>query len=411
MTLAAAAAEGRDVAAADKALPPGGTWIIDEASTVGTEQWRQLLRLADRRGAQIIAIGDPAQLDSVPPGGIYAALVARLDIPSEYLETVRRFRSPWEAKASLRLRAGDHDAVATYAANGRILGAGSEAGADIDAIAAMWAAATADDPPDGDLPAGVARIAEMRRAKREEARQQIADDDGIDPADVTDGDLQGADVLDTLVVATTHIEVDALNGALRDAARRGRPAPPDSDGVGIDWTDAHGTDHRWRYHVGDIVMTTDNDRTIRTTTRDTITNGRRWRITAISGDRIKLDSLDGQGAMELPAHYWKACDPKTGRPQLPHGYASTVYRSQGRTSDVALCLSGPALTAPGLYVGMTRGRWGSILVGQGTDADVAAAAVDALGRAGHLASASEQHRLGLQAGGEIPRRPGLSLGF
>ena len=210
----------------------------------------------------------------------------------------------------------------------------------------MWAAATADDPPDGDLPAGVARIAEMRRAKREEARQQIADDDGIDPADVTDGDLQGADVLDTLVVATTHIEVDALNGALRDAARRGRPAPPDSDGVGVDWTDAHGTDHRWRYHVGDIVMTTDNDRTIRTTTRDTITNGRRWRITAISGDRLKLDSLDGQGAMELPAHYWKACDPKTGRPQLPHGYATTVYRSQGRTSDVALCLSGAGAHRP-----------------------------------------------------------------
>ena len=136
------------------------------------------------------------------------------------------------------------------------------------------------------------------------------------------------------------------------------------------------------------------------------------RLTAISGDRLKLESLDGEGRVELRRSYWARCDRRTGRPSLSLGYASTVYKAQGRTVDAAVGLSGPYLDAPGLYVAMTRGRWGSILVGEGTDDDVIEAAEAALRRPGHLTAASEMHRLGVEAGGEVPQRPrGPRLSF
>ena len=413
----------RRLEAVQEVLPAGGCWIIDEASMVNTIQLERLGELARHQRAQVIIAGDPAQLDPIEGGsGIFDAAVARVEIPTERLVTIHRPRDAWEAPAWKALTAGDEAALGDFAAHGRFVGIGAEnddatnATSAIDEIVAMWTAATADEAPavDDDTPEGVRRVAARRAAKRDDARHEIAHQGHVDPSVVTAGDLEGTDKLTPLAIAFTNTDVDALNQALRDATnpppaapakpKRGRPRKPLRDHAEVHWVDEHGHQHTWQFRVGDTVMTTRNDHTIVTTEQKTIANSRRWRLTAISGDRLKLASLDGEGLVELPASYWQRCDSRTGRPHLQLGYAATIYRSQSATVDLTLCLDSHHLNKPSLLVALTRAQWGGYLIGEGTDRDVHASAIAAHRRLGNLSAAVEAHRLGVQAGGLTPEQ-------
>lgn len=100
------------------AWPAGTTVILDEAGMAGTDDLAQLVDLAEHHRWRLVAVGDPAQLPAVGRGGVFAHWCDtlahhRLDIP-------RRFVEPWEADASLALRAGDPTAVDTYADHHRL---------------------------------------------------------------------------------------------------------------------------------------------------------------------------------------------------------------------------------------------------------------------------------------------------
>jgi len=56
-------------------LGPRSVLLVDEASTIGTRDLRALCRLAERTGATLRLIGDPAQHGSVTAGGMFAHLV------------------------------------------------------------------------------------------------------------------------------------------------------------------------------------------------------------------------------------------------------------------------------------------------------------------------------------------------
>ena len=75
--------------------------------------------IATRRGAKILLTGDTEQLSAPQAGGAMRLLA---DEHGYYqLRTVQRFEQEWEREASLRLRAGDFDALAEYDQRGRIL--------------------------------------------------------------------------------------------------------------------------------------------------------------------------------------------------------------------------------------------------------------------------------------------------
>ncbi|HEX7131361.1 MAG TPA: MobF family relaxase [Iamia sp.] len=97
---------------------PGTTVIVDEAGMAATSDVAQLVWLAQRRHWRLVLVGDPAQLPAVGRGGVFAHLVDTL--PHHHLETPRRFREPWEAAASLALRAGDPEAADIYDRHGRL---------------------------------------------------------------------------------------------------------------------------------------------------------------------------------------------------------------------------------------------------------------------------------------------------
>lgn len=115
-------------------LRPGEVVVLDEAGTVGTKQLVALVRHAEAARAKVVLVGDHRQLGAVGAGGLFGLLVAETQAPE--LSAVRRFAEPWEAEASLRLRAGDARVLAEYEARGRI-GGGSRTEV-LEAAFASW---------------------------------------------------------------------------------------------------------------------------------------------------------------------------------------------------------------------------------------------------------------------------------
>ena len=97
---------------------PGDVLVVDEATQVSTADAQRIVQIARRSGAQVIAAFDPEQLGAVDAGGIFPLIAAKHG--SYRLAEVRRFRNAWERDASLRLREGEIDALAEYAARGNV---------------------------------------------------------------------------------------------------------------------------------------------------------------------------------------------------------------------------------------------------------------------------------------------------
>lgn len=107
---------------ARRPLSPQDLIVVDEASMTATPQLAAVTIAAARAGAKVVSVGDPAQLDALGAGGLFAHLVQTL--PPEQVHTLEqphRFREAWEAEASLWLRDGDHRAVEAYTYGGRLL--------------------------------------------------------------------------------------------------------------------------------------------------------------------------------------------------------------------------------------------------------------------------------------------------
>ncbi|WP_115787473.1 MobF family relaxase [Arthrobacter silvisoli] len=92
--------------------------VVDEASMVSTLHLSALVRQAQEAGAKILFVGDPAQLDAIDAGGILGWLDRQGK--TVRLSTIWRFEHAWEQAASLKLRAGNFEAIADYEGHHRI---------------------------------------------------------------------------------------------------------------------------------------------------------------------------------------------------------------------------------------------------------------------------------------------------
>ena len=99
-------------------LPAGTTVILDEAGMIATADLARLVELVRANRWRLALVGDPEQLPSVARGGVFAHWCNTL--PHHTLDEPRRFTHPWEAAASLALRAGDPGAVDAYVAHHRV---------------------------------------------------------------------------------------------------------------------------------------------------------------------------------------------------------------------------------------------------------------------------------------------------
>ena len=72
--------------------------VIDEAGMIGSRQMERVLSEAERRGAKVVLIGDPEQLQAIEAGAAFRALAERHG--SVEITEVRRQREEWQRDAT-----------------------------------------------------------------------------------------------------------------------------------------------------------------------------------------------------------------------------------------------------------------------------------------------------------------------
>lgn len=270
-------------------LRRGQLMIVDEATLADTKTLDRLTGIAAGARAKVLLVGDPHQLQSVDAGGAFALLVdRRADAPE--LVDIHRFSNEWEKDASLALSRGDVQAISAYGRHRRI-----REGVTVEMVDAAHVAWRAD------CAAGRASILVTESARDVRALNERARAERL----ILDG-------------AVDRHEFDLIDGC--------------------------------RASIGDIVITRQNDRRIRTMRGGWVKNGDRWKVTDIRRDgTVVVKSLGGRGARTvLPAEYVAE--------HLDLGYAVTAHRAQGITVDTAHVVVTSSTTRENLYVSMTRGR-------------------------------------------------------
>lgn len=222
-------------------LPPGTTLIVDEAGMLGTGNLDALTRLATSQQWRLVLVGDPRQLQAVGRGGMFDELCRTGRVHE--LATIHRFRRRWEQAASLRLRAGNPEALGAYFQHGRV-SAGTFESLAADA-ARQWI--------------------DYRAAGRSLA-----------------------------VVAETNEHVDALNHAIQGLRREHGQLGEHTARIAGGESAA----------VGDVVVTRRNNRELRTSRGEPVRNRDRWTVAAVGRDGgLTLSHEQGHGHLSLPAEY------------------------------------------------------------------------------------------------------------
>ncbi|MGW7460990.1 MobF family relaxase [Streptomyces sp. NPDC054797] len=282
--------------------------VIDEAVMTDDRSAAKLLTEAARTGTQVLAIGDPKQLQAVGIGGWFAE-VHRL-VGGLTLDENRRQRDDSERAALDIWRTGDHQKAL-------------EMLADAERVHAVE---TADE----------AR-SEMLMAW-DKLRGQWPDE---------------LDLLENLtVLAARNDDVDLLNAGAQEIRRAGGELGE--------------TMHTYALPGGRALVLSEND-VVRVRTNDyrsrkgqgpDVLNGYRATITAITDDhRVQItwrakDSTAPSGTKEVSA--WMEPGDIAGG-ALSLGYAMTVAASQGLTCHTSL-LYGHGANAYATYPGLTRGK-------------------------------------------------------
>ena len=100
-------------------LGPRDVLVIDEAGMIGSRQLERVLSEAERRGAKVLLVGDPEQLQSIEAGAAFRALAERH--PHVEIGDIRRQLESWQRDATRALATGRTvEALEAYGHHDRI---------------------------------------------------------------------------------------------------------------------------------------------------------------------------------------------------------------------------------------------------------------------------------------------------
>ncbi len=106
-------AQGREILGSNHVL------VIDEAGMVGSRQLERVLSEAERRGAKVVLVGDPEQLQAIEAGAAFRSLSERH--PHVEITDIRRQREAWQRDATRHLATGRTDeALDVYQGHGMV---------------------------------------------------------------------------------------------------------------------------------------------------------------------------------------------------------------------------------------------------------------------------------------------------
>jgi AAA domain/TrwC relaxase len=100
-------------------IGPNTVIVFDEAAMADHDRIAPLVKLTAERGAKPLLVGDAAQLSSIGPSGLFAALEGK--VPTAELHEIHRANHEWERQAWQQIRAGEPGpALAQYQAHDRL---------------------------------------------------------------------------------------------------------------------------------------------------------------------------------------------------------------------------------------------------------------------------------------------------
>jgi len=205
--------------------------VIDEAGMIGTRQMERVMAEAAKRGAKVVLVGDPEQLQAIEAGAAFRSIAERHG--SVEITDIRRQKVDWQRQATRHLATErTAEAIAAYRDHG-----------------AIHAAAT-----------------------REEARDELID--RWDRRRLAEPNSS------RIILTHTNEEVAALNQAARQRLRETGALGPD-----VSWRVEKG---ERRFAVGERVMFGRNERSLG------VKNGSLGRIESVTATRMAVMLDDGR---------------------------------------------------------------------------------------------------------------------
>jgi DNA primase catalytic core len=261
--------------------------IIDEAGMADTLSLDAAVAFILERGGSVRLVGDDQQLSAIGAGGVLRDIQATHG--ALQLTELVRFKDPAEGAASLALREGKTEALGFYLDRDRV--------------------------HVGDLATMTEDVFAAWQADRAEG-------------------------LDAIMLAPTRDLVSELN----QQARAHRLDSVDPAEVGPARRLADGNEAS----IGELIITRENDRRLRTSATDWVKNGDRWTVLEIhDGGDLTVQHTQHGRTVRLPSDYVaKATE---------LGYACTVHTAQGVTADTMHALATGTESRQQLYTMMTRG--------------------------------------------------------
>jgi Ti-type conjugative transfer relaxase TraA len=93
--------------------------VIDEAGMIGSRQMERILSEAERRGAKVVLVGDPEQLQAIEAGAAFRSIAERH--AHVEIKDIRRQKESWQRDATRQLATGRiSEALDAYQANGMV---------------------------------------------------------------------------------------------------------------------------------------------------------------------------------------------------------------------------------------------------------------------------------------------------
>lgn len=100
-------------------LSPNHVLVIDEAGMIGSRQMKRVIAEAEKRGAKVVLVGDPEQLQAIEAGAAFRAAAERHG--GVEITQIRRQREDWQRDATRQLATGrTAEAVNAYDRHGHI---------------------------------------------------------------------------------------------------------------------------------------------------------------------------------------------------------------------------------------------------------------------------------------------------
>ena len=212
-------------------LSPNDVLVIDEAGMIGSRQMERLITHAERRGAKVVLVGDPEQLQAIEAGAAFRSIAERHG--STEITDIRRQREQWQRDVTRQLATGrTAEAIARYDEHGNV-----------------HAAET-----------------------REQARAELIDG--------WDADRTAAPSASRLILSHTNEEVQELNGLARDRLRQ-------AGALGEDVTIRTERGSR-QFARGDRIMFLKNERSLG------VKNGSLGRVESVTAARMGVLLDDGR---------------------------------------------------------------------------------------------------------------------